>query len=105
MIKKNIGRATSSISINKVLEGETLETKVRRILTNKEPIKDGAPIIYLERKDGVLPQYNVRTDRMEIALEAQDSIKRNLYAKRDEAAKAAAEAENIQGTEQSEQTA
>ena len=34
---------------------ESLEHKVKRILNNKEPIKDGAPLIYTERKDGVLP--------------------------------------------------
>ena len=31
-------------------EGETIETKVNRIVNNGEPIKDGAPIIYTERK-------------------------------------------------------
>ena len=42
-------------------EGETIETKVNRIVNNGEPIKDGAPIIYTERKDGVLPEYDIRT--------------------------------------------
>ena len=38
-------------------EGETIEHKVQRIVLNKEPIEDGAEIIYTEKKDGVLPQY------------------------------------------------
>lgn len=55
-------------------EGETIETKVARIIQNKEPITDGAPIIFTEKKDGVLPAYNIRTDRFDIALEAMDKI-------------------------------
>ena len=55
-------------------EGETIETKVARIIQNKEPITDGAPIIFTEKKDGVLPAYNIRTDRFDIALDAMDKI-------------------------------
>lgn len=55
-------------------EGETIENKVARIVQNKEPITDGAPIIFTEKKDGVLPAYNIRTDRFDIALEAMDKI-------------------------------
>ena len=32
-------------------EGEFIEEKVARVVENKEPIEDGAPIIYTERKD------------------------------------------------------
>ena len=55
-------------------EGETIETKVNRIINNGEPIKDGEPIIYTERKDGVLPEYDIRTDRFEVAIDAMDKI-------------------------------
>ena len=41
-------------------EGEYIEEKVRRITENNEPIEDGAPIIYTERKDGVNPAANYR---------------------------------------------
>ena len=57
-----------------IQEGETIENKVARITQNKEPITDGAPIIYTEKKDGVLPAYNIRTDRFDIALDAMDKI-------------------------------
>ena len=62
-------------------EGETIETKVARIVQNKEPITDGAPIIFTEKKDGVLPAYNIRTDRFDIALEAMDKIGRSKAKK------------------------
>lgn len=77
----------SRTSISKAgthLEGETIEKKVRRITQNKEPIKDGAPIIYTARKDGVNPQHNIRTDRWEHAVEATDYIQKKRIAERDE---------------------
>lgn len=66
-----------------LLEGEPLEHKIERIINNKEPIKDGAPIIHTERKDGVISAYNIRTDRWEIATDAMDIISKNVIAKRE----------------------
>lgn len=62
-------------------EGETLETKVARLLENNEPITDGAPIIYTEKKDGVLPQYDIRTDKWDIAQSAMDLANASKIAK------------------------
>lgn len=62
-------------------EGETIEEKVSRIVDNKEPINDGAPIVYTERKDGVIPAYDVRTDRWEIALEAMAAVNASKLAR------------------------
>ena len=58
----------------KAKEGEYIEEKVRRIVDNGEPIEDGAPIVYTERKDGVRPEYNIRTDRWDIAQEAMEQV-------------------------------
>ena len=44
-------------------EGELIENKVKRLTENKEPIKDSAPLVYTKKADGVLPQYNIRTDK------------------------------------------
>jgi hypothetical protein len=62
-------------------DGESIENKVRRITENNEPIKDGAPIIYTNREDGVLPAYNIRTDRWEIAQQAMDAVNQANLAK------------------------
>ena len=62
-------------------EGESIETKVRRVVENKEPITDGAPIVFTEKKDGVLPQFNIRTDKWEIALDAMDKVQASRIAK------------------------
>ncbi len=66
-------------------QGETIEQKIERITHNKEPIKDGAPLIYTERKEGVQPGYDIRTDRFEVAIEAMDKVsevKRHKRAER-----------------------
>ena len=44
-------------------QGENIEVKVKRITENNEPIKDGAPITYTEKKDGVRPEFDIRTDK------------------------------------------
>lgn len=69
-----------------IYEGESIETKCARILQNKEPITDTAPIIYTAKEDGVLPAYNIRTDRFDIAMDAYDKITRSS-AKKEQATK------------------
>lgn len=81
---QNKFRELSNINRNVSYEGEPLENKIRRILDNKEPITDSAPIIYTERKDGVMPAYNIRTDRFEIAIEAMDKVAKSKLSKREQ---------------------
>lgn len=73
-----------TLRVNESTEGETIEAKVRRIINNKEGIEDGAPIIFTERKEGVRPEFNIRTDRFDLAVEATDKINRGRLAKREE---------------------
>lgn len=61
--------------------GESIENKVRRITENNEPITDGAPIIYTNRDDGVLPAYNIRTDRWDVAQAAMEAVNQANLAK------------------------
>lgn len=68
-------------------EGETIEEKVNRIVNNNEPITDGAPIIFTEKKDGVLPEYNPRTDRWDVALTAMEKIDQARKAKKEQGVK------------------
>jgi len=74
----------TSLRVNESYLGETIEQKIERIMNNKEPITDGAPTIYTERKDGVLPDYDIRTDRFDAAIDAMDIVARTHKAKRDE---------------------
>ena len=77
------------LQINNSYEGETIEMKVRRITESKEPITDGAPVIYTDRKDGTKPEFNIRTDRFDIAQDAMDYVSRSRTAKRLELVKKA----------------
>ena len=86
--------SNSTLFINNSLEGESIEAKVCRIVNNGEPISDGAPLIYTERKDGVKAEYNIRTDRFDVALNAMDYVTASNRAKRDNFGKP----ETIQGT-------
>jgi len=84
MYKVHIGR--SLLRGISTLEGEMIEQKIVRIMEVKEPIKDGAPLIYTERKDGVVSAYNIRTDRWEIACEAMDVVHKSRAAQAKEKA-------------------
>ena len=89
----------TNLSVNKSYISETIEQKVRRVTTNKEPIKDSAPLIYTDRKDGVKPSTNIRTDRFEVAIESLDKAAKVKTAKRDEISRKAKE-----GMEKEKQT-
>lgn len=62
----------TTLEINTSTEGETIEMKIERAYTNNEPITDTADIIYTDRADGVIPAYNPRTDRFDMAIELAD---------------------------------
>lgn len=89
MIRAHRTRFSAMYSVEEV-EGETIENKCARIVQNNEPISDGAPPIYTEKKDGVVPAYDIRTDRWDVALTAMDKVqgariaKSKEYMKKDE---------------------
>lgn len=74
----------TSFQVNESYEGETIEQKVDRIMNNKEPITDGVDVIYTNREDGVKPDYDIRTDRWEHAVDAMDKVSKTHMAKREE---------------------
>lgn len=83
MYKKQMPNKTT-IQTPKSIEGETIEMKIRRIVENNEPITDTSPVIYTERADGVIADYDIRADRWEYAVEAKDKIARTNIAKREQ---------------------
>lgn len=78
----------TTLKVSQAYEGETIEQKVDRYINNKAPITDGAPLLYTERKEGVLPQYNIRSDRFEIGVDSADKLTKSRLAKREERHKA-----------------
>ena len=61
---------------NLTYQAEPREVKLRKIISGESSsMEDGVfPTIYTEKKDGVLPEYDIRTDRFEVAIEAMDKI-------------------------------
>lgn len=71
-MKKRIVKYAKDMLAVETVEGETIEKKMQRIMDEKSPIDDSAPIIYTERKNGINPAHDVRTDRFDLALEAME---------------------------------
>lgn len=83
MYKKNkINR--SKMVVNEGYHGETIETKIRRLMTVGEPLEAEVEPIYMERNEGVKAAYDIRTDRFEIAAEAMDKKYQADIAKREQ---------------------
>lgn len=85
--ENKIGYVRSDITRTPTEAGESIEEMIRRCTESNEPIEATAPMIYTEEADGVQPQYDIRADRFDIALEAIDKYNRSLIAKEQENAK------------------
>lgn len=61
---------------NFTYQAEPREVKLRKIINGEaNNMEDGVfPTIYTEKKDGVQPEFDIRTDRFEIAIDAMDKI-------------------------------
>ena len=61
---------------NLTYQAEPREVKLRKIISGEaNNMEDGVfPTIYTEKKDGVQPEFDIRTDRFEIAINAIDKI-------------------------------
>ena len=61
-------------------EGKSIEDRCKKLVETGEPIKDTSPLIYTPREKGVMPQYDVRTDKWEIAQNAMDRVNKELIS-------------------------
>lgn len=82
MIRRTIKNSDTYINVNDSYLGETIEMKMERVINSGEPISEGATIIYTDRREGVRPEYNIRTDRWDVALDAMDKVTKSQLAKR-----------------------
>jgi len=94
----------TGFKVNQSTQGQTLEEKIDRITTNNEPIKDGAPLIFTEKSEGVKAGYNIRTDRFEIAVDAMDKMLKSSIAKSEHKATMKIVSDEIGGTESTQGT-
>lgn len=73
----------------KLVEGESIETRVRKMVESGEPITDTAPLIYTEKKDGIINDYDIRSDKFDVALTALDTLSKTSIAKNNQIAEEA----------------
>lgn len=61
---------------NLTYQAEPREVKLRKIINGESnDMENGVfPTIYTEKKDGVQPEFDIRTDRFEVAVDAVDKI-------------------------------
>lgn len=71
---RNIRNWSTSIEVNESYEGEPIEIKVKRMVENGIESGDSAPLIYTERREGVVSEYNPRTDKWDVALNAMSNV-------------------------------
>lgn len=80
-MKRYIEIPKSRIATTGILRsGQSLEEFLRKAMVGNEPIEATAKLTYNERKDGVLPQHDIRTDRWEIAQQQTDKYHRSRAA-------------------------
>nr|WAE43655.1 MAG: hypothetical protein [Microviridae sp.] len=72
----------SGLKVNKGYKGERIEDRVHRMMYSNEAIGDGSPLIYTDRRKGVMPEHDIRTDRFEIALDAMNGVTERNKEKR-----------------------
>lgn len=59
-------------------KAQSIEEQVRQSVESKEPIAATKNVIFTAKREGVLPQYNPRTDKQVIAVEQFDRATQNL---------------------------
>lgn len=80
--KPEMRHMPSQIKIQNTYEAEPLEVKLRRKMKGGKVDEEGDgktwAIAYTEKKDGVKPEYDIRTDRFEIAREAMETLEKGI---------------------------
>ena len=73
---RKIKRTPTSLNVNETMEGETIERMIERRLNNGETAQDNImkDLIYQPREEGVNPNYDIRNDKMELAILATDKV-------------------------------
>ena len=62
-------------------KGQSIEDRCKKLVETGEPIKDTTPSIYTPKEKGVMPQYDIRTDKWDIAQNAMDRVNKERIAK------------------------
>ncbi|AXH74752.1 MAG: hypothetical protein [Microviridae sp.] len=96
MIYSIKARSKTRMQGRETYEGETLESKIARMLEDNDPITEISERIYGTREEGVIPSTNIRSDRWDAAVDAMDAANQSKIARR-EAKREKAEKGNTMG--------
>ena len=80
-MRKPIYTYRPTLRVDATYEAEGLEVKLRRMTETNEPLAGDIPIVYTKKTDGVLPAFDIRTDRFEIAREAMSKVQESEMTK------------------------
>lgn len=72
---------------NDIFDGQSIEELCYQATTTNQAIEQGAPIIFTARKDGVVYEYNIRSDKFERAMEMMDKYSKAVTNRRAELSK------------------
>lgn len=80
---KKVKITYTSSMYTEIREGESIEKKIDRMTQTQEPIGETASIVYTTKTEGIIPAYDIRTDKWEIAQDAMSKVnnKRNEISK------------------------
>ena len=82
-MNRTIVRRKCNIHIEENFDnGFTIEEIINKALSENEPIGDTMQLIYNDRKDGVRPEYDIRTDRFAMAQSAMEKVAQDITARR-----------------------
>lgn len=71
---KKVKITYTSSMYTEIREGESIEKKIDRMTQTQEPIGETAPIVYTNKTEGIIPAYDIRTDKWEIAQDAMSKV-------------------------------
>lgn len=70
----------SLIKCNESYEGEPIERELERLMDGDNTLTSSGAPIYTKKGDGVLPEYDIRTDKMSIAEGAMNKVNNTRLA-------------------------
>lgn len=62
---RKIEYKNSGLSGVQLYQAKSIEREMEEIITQKKPIENAAPLMYTEKKDGVIEDFDIRTDKWE----------------------------------------
>lgn len=62
-------------------KGESIEEQLRRMTAEKQPVPQEVEEIFTPLADGVVPDYDIRYDRFDAAIEASDKFSASKTAR------------------------